>query len=107
MQLRHDGAPGQAHIYWPDLAGYLGYDLIVADLANAAVQGGVLTLDAARVLAQGTPATEVREGPANVPPPGSAFIYLLQQRDGLGGAGYGTVTAPWPRVPISCEGGCP
>jgi hypothetical protein len=108
MQLRHDGAPERAQIYWPALSGYPGYDLIVGDLARAAVQGGNLALETVRVLARGTPATEVREDPRTTPPPsGSALIYLLQQRDNQGGIGYGTATAPWPRLPLDCEGGCP
>jgi hypothetical protein len=61
-----------------------------------------------RVLARATALTSVTEdaaGPA--PPVGHAWFYLVQERvDGLG-AGFGTVTALWPRRPDSCSGGCP
>ncbi len=108
MQLQTDGSPERAHIYWPGLPGLLGYDLIVGDLSRVAVRDGYLTLDAVQVLARGTSATEVREGAGTMAPPaGGAFIYLLQQRTDKGGAGYGTATAPWPRLPLSCEDGCP
>jgi hypothetical protein len=108
MHLQPNGAPERAHIYWPGLPGLLGYDLIVGDLSRVAVQDGYLTLDAVQVLARGTLATEADEGTDTVAPPaGGAFIYLLQQRTTEGGVGYGTATAPWPRLPLTCEDGCP
>ncbi len=108
MQLQTDGSLERAHIYWPGLPGLLGYDLIVGDLSRVAVQDGYLTLDDVRVLARGTAETEAREGVGTVAPPASgAFIYLLQQRTDQGGAGYGTATAPRPRLPLSSAGGCP
>jgi hypothetical protein len=108
MQLLHDGAPERAHIFWPGLPGHLGYDLIAGDLSRVSVQGGSYALEGVKVLARGTPNTEILEGPgAEVPPAGHAIIYLLQQRTIDGGVGYGTATAPLPRLPLTCEGGCP
>jgi hypothetical protein len=61
-----------------------------------------------KVLGRGTTETTLVE-PAGlpIPPPGRAFVYLIQYRMETGASGYGTESAPWPRVPEFCEGGCP
>jgi hypothetical protein len=114
LVLRLDRAPGGAGagggvlISWTDTAEADSYDLISGDLAAWHPEGEVLGLGDVRVLARATALTSVTEdaaGPA--PPVGHAWFYLVQERvDGLG-AGFGTVTALWPRRPDSCSGGCP
>jgi N-acetylneuraminic acid mutarotase len=97
------------HVYWPSIVGATGYDVITGDLSSWHVENGVLNLGAVRVLAQSTTMTSVTE-PAAVANPavGQGFFYLIQQRTEQGvAAGYGTESGPWPRVPRSCDGGCP
>jgi hypothetical protein len=61
-----------------------------------------------RVLARGTQDTTVDETtPAANPQVGQGFFYLIEQVTSEGAVGYGTESAPWPRVPGSCDGGCP
>jgi hypothetical protein len=61
-----------------------------------------------QVLARGTQESSLTEAdPADTPPLGQGFFYLMQQVTGSGPAGYGTETCPWPRVPDACDGGCP
>jgi DNA-binding beta-propeller fold protein YncE len=112
--LRLDRAPGGAgaasgvRITWTGIAEADSYDLISGDLASWHPEGEVLGLGEVRVLARATTLTSVTEGAASPSPAaGHAWFYLVQERiDGLG-AGFGTVTAPWPRRPDSCSGGCP
>jgi len=108
MRLQADGVPERARVYWPAQPGYLGYDLIVGELSRAVVQDGAFVLEAPRVLARGTTVMEAKEPVGTTaPPPGEAFIYLIQQRTVEGGTGYGTATAPLPRLPLNCDAGCP
>jgi len=108
MRLEPDGTPGMARIYWAGIPGALGYDVISGDLSQAKVENGYLSLGAVRVLARGTTETSLTEGASGVTPaPGSAIFYLLQARTDRGGGGYGTESAPWPRVSDSCDAGCP
>jgi FG-GAP-like repeat/Thrombospondin type 3 repeat len=95
-------------LYWPSVAGATGYDVITGDLSAWHVENGILDLGAVRMLAGSTTVTSVTE-PANAATPavGHGFFYLIQQRTAVGAAGYGTETGPWPRVPGSCESGCP
>jgi hypothetical protein len=109
MQLE-PAVPGSTdlRIYWPSVAGAIGYDVITGDLASWHVKNGVLTLGTVRVLAQSTTMTSIAEPAASATPAvGQGFFYLIQQRTEQGAAGYGTETGPWPRVPESCDGGCP
>jgi hypothetical protein len=95
-------------LFWPSVAGATGYDVITGDLSAWHVANGVLNLGAVRVLARSTTVTSVTEPATSAEPaPGHAFFYLIQQRTDAGAAGYGTETGPWPRVPGSCESGCP
>ena len=99
---------GAVRIVWPALAEATGYDVISGSIAAMRVAGGVLDLGAVRVLARGATVTTVDEtAPAPEPPVGQGFFYLVEQVTGEGAVGYGTETAPWPRVPSSCDGGCP
>jgi hypothetical protein len=108
MHLEPNGLQGMASLYWPALPGSLGYDLIAVDLSDVSLLDGHLDLASAQVLGRGTPETSLHED-AGGPMPllGQAIIYLIQQRTAEGGNGYGTATAPWPRQPSLCNGGCP
>jgi hypothetical protein len=67
-----------------------------------------LALGPVKVLASGLPGTSWMEGPeAAIPEVGNAFFYLVQYHDAKGASGYGTASAPLPREPASCNGGCP
>jgi hypothetical protein len=112
--LRLDRAPGGAGagggilISWTGIAEAGAYDLISGDLAAWHPEGEVLGLGDVRVLARATTLTSVTESAASpAPAVGHAFFYLVQERIDGRGAGFGTVTAPWPRRPDSCSGGCP
>jgi len=108
MRLEPDGTPGMVRVYWPATPGWTVYDMISGDLSLTRVENGQLSLGPVRVLVRGTTETSYSEGDAGViPPMGGAFFYLIQPHAGGGGLGYGTESAPWPRVPVSCDGGCP
>jgi hypothetical protein len=108
LRLESDGDAGLVRIYWAVVAGVLGYDVISGDLSQLKVEGHRLSLGAVNVLARGITGTSISEGMVGmIPSPGTALFYLIQQRTDRGGAGYGTESAPWPRVPESCSGGCP
>jgi hypothetical protein len=108
MHLERTGSGNQVRLYWPAVEGASGYDVISGDLSALRVMNDTLSLGAVRVLARGTvdsAATEPAVAPT--PPIGKAFFYLVEQRTELGASGYGTESAPWPRVPASCDSGCP
>ena len=108
MRLEPSATPGMVRIYWSGIPGAVGYDVISGDLSQAKVENGHLSLSAVRVLARGTTDTALAEDPNSVmPATGTAIFYLIQSRTDRGGSGYGTETAPWPRVPASCDGECP
>jgi hypothetical protein len=107
MQLE-PAAGGGLRIYWPAVFGAGAYDVITGDLQGWRVSNGALDVGPVRVLARETAATSLTEAAgAATPPLGHAFFYLIQQRTSHGPAGYGTETAPLPRVAVNCEGGCP
>jgi FG-GAP-like repeat/Thrombospondin type 3 repeat len=102
------GGTTSVRLFWPSVEGATGYDVITGDLAAWHVENGVLDLGAVRVLARSTTVTSVTEMATSAEPAvGHAFFYLIQQRTAEGAAGYGTETGPWPRVPASCDSGCP
>jgi hypothetical protein len=108
LRLEPNGTPGMAQFYWSAVPGAEGYDLISGDLSQVRVQDSRLLLGEVRVLAGGTPGTSwTEESHGLIPDPGRALFYVMQYRDGTGGRGYGTATAPWPRVPASCGDDCP
>ena len=108
MQLQPNGLPGRVRLIWPAQPDSLGYDLIAGDLATAQVVAETLQLPDVQVLARGMTATWIDEGTDGPDPePGEVILYLIQQRTAAGNSGYGTATAPWPRHPSSCAGGCP
>ncbi len=107
MWLSPNGPPGAVRIDWAAIAGAVGYDVITGDLAQARVGNRTLSLGAVKVLARETTWTSHSEGPgAPMPLPGGTSYYLIQARTPAGG-GFGTESAPWPRLPESCDGGCP
>jgi N-acetylneuraminic acid mutarotase len=108
MRLEPDRTPGMVRMYWPVTPGSLGYDVISGDLSQLRVGSRQLSLGVVRVLARGTTETSLTEGTSGlIPATGAGIFYLIQSRTDHGGGGYGTESAPWPRVPASCEGGCP
>jgi len=96
-----------ARIVWPAQDGATGYNVISGTLSAMHVVDGVLNLGAVRVLARGTQGSSVDETAPAAPPVGQGYFYLIEQVTAWGATGYGTESAPWPRVPGSCEGGCP
>jgi len=106
MRLERGAGEAAAHLFWPAVPDAVGYDVISGDLESLRVSNGRIDLGTVRVLARSTPATSLDE-PAVTPASGKGFFYLIQQRTGAGPAGYGTESVPWPRVPESCDGGCP
>jgi hypothetical protein len=99
---------GAVRIAWPAMAGALGYDVIRGDLSAVRRTEGVTDLGPVSILARTTPATTVSE-PNDAPSPaiGSGFFYLIQHQTTSGAGGWGSEPAPLPRVPGSCDGGCP
>jgi hypothetical protein len=94
-------------LVWPAVSGTYGYDVITGDLQEWRVAGGALDVGPVRVLARSTTATSLTEDASTaIPPPGHAFFYLIQERMPAP-AGYGTESAPLPRVATVCQGGCP
>jgi hypothetical protein len=108
MKLSPDVAAGMVRIDWPAIVGATGYDLITGELFQARVDNHVLKLGTVRVLASGTMQTSFSEGTAGgIPATGTALFYLIQSRTPQDGDGFGTESAPWPRVPDACDPGCP
>jgi hypothetical protein len=93
-------------IVWPAVSGATGYDVITGDLQEWHVANGAIDVGPVQVLARSTTATSLTEPATANPPPGRAFFYLIQQRMPAA-AGYGTESAPLPRVATICESGCP
>ena len=95
-------------IFWPAIKDATGYDVIRGTLSQVRRENGVTNLGAVAVLARNISLTTVSEPlTAPIPPVGEAFFYLVQQRTADRATGWGSEPAPWPRVPGSCEGGCP
>jgi hypothetical protein len=107
LRLKPDVAGG-LQFEWPAVAGAVGYDLISGDLRSWRVHKSVLELGDVRVPARGTQQMFFVE-PAGAPLPsvGAAVFYLIQARWANGTTGFGTESAPWARVPNTCDGGCP
>ncbi len=65
-------------------------------------------LGAVQVLAREMPNPSLTQASASrTPPLGQGYFYLIQEVTAQGRSGYGTESVPWPRVPDSCDGGCP
>jgi hypothetical protein len=109
MQVEPGSAgAGAVRLYWPGVTGAVGYDVIAGDLGSLRVANGALDLGTVRVLGRLVTGTTVTE-PTGSPTPavGEGYFYLIQARTDVTGSGYGTESGPWPRVPGSCDGGCP
>jgi hypothetical protein len=101
-------SPGTVRLDWDAVPGATGYDVIAADRAAVSVVNHVLALGPVQVLARATTSLFVVEAAGTAAPPvGGVHLYFVQSRTAAGGVGYGTETAPWPRIPTSCAGGCP
>jgi hypothetical protein len=108
IRLQAEAMPGLVRLDWDPVPGATGYDVIAADRAGVAVVNRVLTLGTVRVLLRGTTALFAIEGAGTpLPSVGGAHLYFVQSRTAVGGVGYGTESAPWPRLPTTCPGGCP
>jgi hypothetical protein len=108
MRLELDGTPGMVRLFWPAMPDATGYDVIAGELSQARVVNDQLSLGTVRVLARGTTETSLSEGAmGQIPSTNTALIYFIQARTDRGGTGFGTESAPWPRVPEVCDGGCP
>jgi hypothetical protein len=107
LQMEFD-SNGTLRLTWPAVPGATGYDMIAGDLANWRVAGGALRLGEVQVPGRDLKSASWRE-PRNTPPPapGRARFYLVQSRAGTTTSGFGTESAPLPRLPTSCAGGCP
>jgi sugar lactone lactonase YvrE len=107
MQVDFDNN-GALRLTWPSVPGATGYDVIAGDLANWHAADGMLRLGDVQVLARNLNAASWREPKSTPPPaPGRTRFYLVQSRAGTRTSGFGTESAPLPRLPTSCAGGCP
>jgi hypothetical protein len=108
LLMRVEPGPSGAgtRMTWPGIAAGAAYDVIAGDLGAWRVAGGRLMLGPVRVLARGTSATSLVD-PDGPPARGRARFYLIQATAPGITAGYSTESAPWPRLPDSCDGGCP
>jgi hypothetical protein len=108
VNVEGDGAPGMVHLYWNAVSGAEMFDVIRGDVSLITQSNGKVLLGPVHVLATGRSGTSYREDPNGaIPPPGSAFFYLVQYRDTHGASGWGTESSPWPAEPVSCDIGCP
>ncbi len=108
MRLEPDRTPDMVRLYWPVTPGATGYDVITGYLSNIKLENEVLMLGDVRILARDTTDTSLSEdAAAELPAVGDARFYLIKSHTDRRGMGYGTESAPWPRVPTSCDGGCP
>ena len=95
-------------LYWSGLPEATGYDLIAADVGSLSPLPGRLSLGEVIVLARDTRVTSLLiDGALPSIPAGRAQLFFIQPRVMGEGLGYGTDSAPLPRVPLSCVEGCP
>jgi HYR domain len=107
LLIHVENPPGGSRLYWSAVPGALGYDVIRGSLDAIRVDGSQTTLGSVSVLARGMGGTSLVDSSGANPTMGHGFFYLIQQRTSYGGVGYGTESAPRPRVPSACGGGCP
>ena len=106
LHLEHAGAGGAVLVTWTPAGG--SYDVITGMLSGFTVVNSELRLGNVEVLGAGVTGTSLLDSPARLSPAiGQVVFYLAQYHDDSGPTGYGTESAPWPRVPTSCTGGCP
>jgi VCBS repeat protein/HYR domain-containing protein/thrombospondin type 3 repeat protein len=108
LRLEPAATTGMVRLYWSGVSGAQAYDLISGDLGTVLMEQARISLGPVRVMARGATGTSWAEGAGDrVPELGKVLFYLIQYRNGAAVSGYGTVSAPLPREPSSCEGGCP
>ncbi len=108
MSLEGNGTPGMAHLYWNAVSGAEMYDVIQGGVSQVTQSNGKIWPGLVHVLATGQSGTSYSEGSNGaLPPPGSAFFYLVQYRNTQGASGWGTESSSWPAEPVSCDVGCP
>lgn len=108
LRLEPGGRQGEARLYWTGVPGATGYDLLQGNVGELRILDGHIDLGTVQVLGRGLTGTAlVEEGLRTAPRPGRAFFYVMQWREGERASGYGTESAPLPRRPESCGGGCP
>jgi len=108
MSVQGSGGPGGARLFWAAVPGEPVYDVIAGDLGQISPQPDRISLGPVRVLAAGLTAIDFSEGAgAIVPAAGRGFFYLVQSRGAQRASGYGTESATLPRLPASCDVGCP
>lgn len=106
LRLEHAGPGGAVLVSWTPAGG--SYDVITGVLSGFTVVNSELRLGNVEVLGAGVTGTSLLDSPARLSPAiGQVVFYLAQYHDDSGPTGYGTESAPWPRVPTSCTGGCP
>lgn len=106
MHLEPAPSGAGTRITWPGIAAGAAYDVIAGDLGGWRVAGGRLMLGPVRVLARGKSATSLID-PDGPPERGRVRFYLIRATAPGITSGYSTESAPWPRLPDSCDGGCP
>jgi hypothetical protein len=107
LLMQVEQVSGGVQLSWAAVAGAIGYDVIRGDLQSIQAIDSVTSLGSVSVLARGAPDTALLDASGVDPSVGQGFFYLIEQRTARGGSGYGTESAPRPRVPSACGGGCP
>jgi hypothetical protein len=108
LQIEPYAGDGRVRIDWPGMSGAVGYDLIEGDVAAIRLENRQVMLGDVHVLVRGAVGTDFIETAATPrPATDQGFFYLVQARTAAGGSGFGSESAPWPRLPSSCAGGCP
>lgn len=100
LRLEPTGRENALRIFWPAVPEALSYDIIRGDIARLRFGGGRVELGPVQVIAAAAAATSIEEThDATAPPQGGGWFYLIQYRTRRGPSGYGTESAPGPRVP--------
>ncbi|HYV84597.1 MAG TPA: choice-of-anchor D domain-containing protein [Patescibacteria group bacterium] len=107
LLMHVENAGENTRLYWPVVTGATGYDVIRGDLEALRAEGSKTDLGAVTVLARDVGVTALVDSSAIEPAAGRGFFYLIQSRANQRATGYGTESAPRPRIPSACEGGCP
>jgi hypothetical protein len=107
LLMHVENAGENTRLYWPVVTGATGYDVIRGDLQALRAEGSKTDLGAVTVLARNVGVTALVDSSAIEPAAGRGFFYLIQSRANQRATGYGTESAPRPRIPSACEGGCP
>ena len=97
---------GGTVLAWSAVPGAVAYDVVRGAVSSLSEAADSFHLGPLTCLASATPLTStVGSEDPEVPPPGEAFFYLVQYREGLP-TGYGTATAAKPRLAAPQQGAC-